>query len=195
MAKGQRGRNDIHPMRGATAMEPVSPEGTAASTSTPGAITGTPADPWDAPYFGAPVYLAYRPDVPAAPEPVTHPAGTSPTTSSLQPLNMLYFGGPIYDTFPPFGGAAAPTEAASAPVATGPALDTTHLPYFGGPTYTTYDPAVPGFRAEREPEPVASSAAGVAASDAAAPAAAPPEKLVVQRRGWFARLFGQRTRA
>jgi hypothetical protein len=119
----------------------------------------------------------------------------SPTTSSLQPLNMLYFGGPIYDTFPPFGGAAAPPEAASAPATTGPALDTTHLPYFGGPIYTTYDPAVPGFRAEREPEPVASSAAGVAASDAAAPVAAPPATLVVQRRGWFARLFGQRTRA
>lgn len=67
-------------------------------TSSPAVSTrnhALPGDPWDAPYFGGAVYLAYQP-VPI-PAPVTVPAGLA-----ADPWDAPYFGGTVYFRYPDY---------------------------------------------------------------------------------------------
>jgi hypothetical protein len=72
-------------------------------TSSPAVSTrnrALPIDPWDAPYFGAPVYHAYQ-AVPM-PAPATVPAGLA-----ADPWDAPYFGAPIYLRYPDYSVAGA----------------------------------------------------------------------------------------
>jgi hypothetical protein len=67
-----------------------------------------PGDPWDAPYFGAPVYLAYQ--AAPMPAPATVPAGLA-----ADPWDAPYFGAPAFFRYPDYPVAVA--VPAGAPVA------------------------------------------------------------------------------
>ena len=55
---------------------------------------GAAADPWDAPYFGAPVYFAYR----ASTATDAHATATGPALDTLHPP---HFGAPVYLAYEP----------------------------------------------------------------------------------------------
>ena len=135
-------------------------------------VSAVGADPWDAPYFGAPVYFAYAPSRASGAPDKGSPAVAPDADARGRRANTL--------------------------ASTGPALDTVHPPFFGAPVYLTYDPAIPALsriaavgggplgtggskledpeRAQyRDAEPVRRQA------DVAAP-----------RGGWWSRLFGRR---
>jgi hypothetical protein len=141
-------------------------------------------DPWDAPYFGVPVYLRYQAD-----------------SSYSDPLPVALNATPMPDTTTAFAPAHAETDAS--------AHDRSlpwDGPYFGAPIYLRY-PAYPVatdmFVAANGQSPVAEYAnpqlaveASSTPGDEAVPAthisplaAMPP---VRQRQSWLARLFGGR---
>ena len=66
------------------------------------------ADPWDAPYFGGPVYLGYHPGMLPSTPAGASAAGVSSTTSAVlvsftfAPWDAPYFGGPVYFRYPDF---------------------------------------------------------------------------------------------
>jgi hypothetical protein len=141
-----------------------------AAASATATHTPQPADPWDAPYFGGPVFLAYAPGLVAA-----SGAASSPAQSAA----------------PQAVPGVQPPSSSAAPAAVRPALglDAWDAPYFGGPVffrYPTYPVAVPGF------SPTA--ATPMAATPPIAAPAAPERAPVVspRRRGLLARLFGVR---
>ena len=124
-----------------------------------------PADPWDAPYFGGPVFLAYAPSLIAAPVAASAPAQSAAPQAvpGVQPPNS-------------FSAAAAVRPALG--------LDAWDAPYFGGPVffrYPTYPVAVPGFSPTAATPPVAAPAL---------PERAPAPAVSPRRRSLFARLFG-----
>jgi hypothetical protein len=137
---------------------------TASATAT---HTPQPADPWDAPYFGGPVFLAYAPGLVAAPVAVSSPA------QSAAPQAVP---------------GVQPPSSSAAPTAVRPALglDAWDAPYFGGPVffrYPTYPVTVHGFSPMAAAPPIAAPAA---------PERAPAPVVSPRRRGLLARLFGVR---
>ncbi|HEV2239168.1 MAG TPA: hypothetical protein VGR57_21110 [Ktedonobacterales bacterium] len=146
------------------------------------------ADPWDAPYFGAPVYFTYRAS--AAPEGhATASAGASAPRAADEWARFPLLGGPSYDGFPPFAPASSTVDSGALSV-TGPALDTLHPPHFGAPVYLTYEPGIPRFA--REPATPSSAAHGAAAPipPASQPRTPAGAGRATRRGGWLARLLG-----
>jgi hypothetical protein len=126
-----------------------------------------PADPWDAPYFGGRVFLAYNPR-----------AVTAPGAASL----------PSQSAVPQAAPRVQPPNASSALASVRPALglDAWDAPYFGGPVffrYPAYPVAMPGFSPAAATLPIA---------EPAAPERAASPVLSPRRRGLLARLFGVR---
>jgi hypothetical protein len=155
------------------------------------------ADPWDAPYFGAPVYFSYHPALATTVAAGKAEAAMRALAAHAQWTHFPYFGGPIYDAFPPFSPSPSSRQAkAGALEATGPTLDTLHPRFFGAPVYLTYEPDLVGFRRDSDLTPAPASA--LAPVDTAAP---PPisaasktqaHQTTGQRGGWFARIFWRR---
>ncbi len=135
------------------------------------------ADPWDAPYFGAPVYLAYQPTL--APQQATRPAAArvqAPTVASL-------------DVATASERRAAPGVRAASQTTQ---WDPWDAPYFGAPVYLAYraQPLACPSAEWVAPMAVASLAPGEtadAARVAATPAAPKPRRATPN---WLARLFG-----
>jgi hypothetical protein len=145
------------------------------------AVRGTSADPWDAPYFGAPVYLAYRAVRPGAVD------GASPRITD-EWVRFPFLGGPVYDGFPPFepGAHAAPTGEGT-PALTGPALDTLNPPFFGAPVHLAYEPGIAAFASDFV-SPFGTT--GPHDTQPQAPAATGERTQRNERRnGWLARLL------
>jgi hypothetical protein len=163
------------------------------------------ADPWDAPYFGAPTYFTYLASLPPLPEPVTMPAASTFAAASAVRLAFPFFGAPTYDGFPAFGADSAVSGQADRPLLPADPWD---APYFGAPVYLSYDPTHVPSRPEQpsparivepagsspvvaaSPPALASAAAATVASPPASGAPAPPPP----RQGWLARLFGRSPR-
>ncbi len=75
----------------------------------------TAADPWDAPYFGAPIYFQYQPSLPARAHTEDH-ASRLP----VDPWDAPYFGGTVYLGYSAYPATLAAPPASLAP-STGPA--------------------------------------------------------------------------
>lgn len=134
------------------------------------------ADPWDAPYFGAPIYLTYQPTL-----------AERPARAAVAPFTPTD---------------ATPTHAPSA----GMRWDPWDAPYFGAPVFLAYQPsslpkpattaAQPTARGaeppgERERELVAVGAASPAPTTAPAPGDRRAYSGATPwRQTWFGRLFG-----
>lgn len=71
---------------------------TAAATLVAWGVGAVPADPWDAPYFGGPVYLGYRPGRDVTTQVAVMPvvAEVSSESFAFAPWDAPYFGGQVY---------------------------------------------------------------------------------------------------
>ena len=181
--------------------------------SAPAAIDARPsapsADPWDAPYFGAPVYLGYQPSLPPIPEPVTMSAATANAAAVADPIAWPFFGAPIYAGFPAFEAQESSAAALAVASVTAPPQSTSDpwdAPYFGAPVYLGYFPT-PGIEMAT-PAPVAARPAAAApeteftakdAKDAKEGGLSSVSSAVNApqpcRRSWFSALFNWRRRA
>lgn len=124
-------------------------------------VTPLPADPWDAPYFGGPVYLAYRP----APMPAPAQAPKSQGLAA-DPWDAPYFGGPVYFRYPDYPVGIAAPGAAEVPAHPGESMRDDAV----ASTETVV--AAPDGTAEVVEE------------------TAPAPAITGRRGGWLARLFG-----
>ncbi len=151
------------------------------------------ADPWDAPYFGAPIYLTYQPTLSAT------PAGR-PANSPSAPATLL--GAPHSDALTPTPRSDTRTAA--------PRWDPWDAPYFGAPVYLAYQPTPLPEPAEGAAQPTAQIDAASAllireserplvAVGAATTPLTPAQPVGETRRPdigagwrqtWFGRLFG-----
>jgi hypothetical protein len=152
-------------------------------------VGGASADPWDAPYFGAPTYFAYHADSVPAPSAAVA-GGTAPRgPASWERFPLL--GGPIYDRFPPFVRGTDVAHVSSDTLAvTGPALEMLHPPYFGAPVHLTYEPGIPTFA--HAVAPVSAAPSAPAAQPLAPGSTGGAVRRAGRQGGWLSWLLGKR---
>lgn len=154
------------------------------------------AEPWDAPYFGGPVYFTYRPwlvtNMAAAMDGVIGRAPGEVTQWTRFP----HFGGPIYDGYPPFSSATpVPDHMRSTFAASGPLLDALHPRFFGGHCCLTYEPNIPGFSIAPATPDTAFNGGAAEVPPTLHPTICVPDSragnTATRRGGWLARLVGR----